>query len=67
MNVTDFRRYWQNFATTISPWIVPIDALEEFKRPGYDRDPPVLPYLEDPDNTNFAIPLEVRIRCELLG
>ncbi|KAJ1019396.1 hypothetical protein NDA16_004513 [Ustilago loliicola] len=52
----------KNFATTISPWIVPIHALEQFTCPGYDHDPPLLPYLEDPNNTNFDVALTVSIR-----
>lgn len=52
----------QNFATTISPWIVSIHALEEFACPGYHHDPPLLPYLHDPENTNFDIPLTVALR-----
>ncbi|SPO23577.1 related to fumarylacetoacetate hydrolase [Ustilago trichophora] len=52
----------KNFASTISPWIVPIHALEEFTCPGYEHDPPLLPYLEDANNTNFDIPLSVAIR-----
>ena len=38
----------KNFATTISPWIVTLDALEPFRTPGFVRaadDPGALPYL----------------------
>ncbi|SAM78773.1 related to fumarylacetoacetate hydrolase [Ustilago bromivora] len=52
----------KNFASTISPWIVPIHALETFTFPGYDHNPPLLPYLEDANNTNFDIPLTVSIK-----
>jgi fumarylacetoacetase len=52
----------QNFATTISPWIVPVHALEEFTCAGYDHQPPLQPYLEDGSNTNFDIPLTVALR-----
>lgn len=48
----------QNFATTISPWIVPMP----FTCPGYTHDPPLLPYLGDAEKTNFDVPLTVAIR-----
>ncbi|CDR88136.1 related to fumarylacetoacetate hydrolase [Sporisorium scitamineum] len=54
----------KNFATTISPWIIPVHALEPFTCPGYTHDPPLLPYLRDADNTNFDVPLTVAIRPE---
>lgn len=41
----------KNFATTISPWIVPLPALEPFRLPARPRatgDPAPLPYLFDP-------------------
>jgi fumarylacetoacetase len=39
----------KNFATTISPWVVTLEALEPFRAPAFDRprgDPPPLPYLD---------------------
>jgi fumarylacetoacetase len=42
----------KNFATTVSPWIVTMDALEPF-RVSFERpadDPPPLPYLDAPAN-----------------
>lgn len=35
----------KNFATTISPWIIPLEALESFKQEPQTQDPEVLPYL----------------------
>ena len=38
----------KSFATTISPWVVTLEALEPFRAPAYvrpDGDPPPLPYL----------------------
>jgi fumarylacetoacetase len=43
----------KNFATTISPWVVTLDALEPFRVPAFERppgDPSPLPYLDSPDN-----------------
>jgi fumarylacetoacetase len=55
----------KNFATTVSPWIVTLDALEPFRARAYPRpadDPAPLPYLFSQTNTNaggFDITLEV--------
>lgn len=54
----------KNFATTITPWVVLIDALEPFRAPGLepgDRET-LLPYLREKRAVNaFNIPLEVEI------
>ncbi|HYK36894.1 fumarylacetoacetase [Alloacidobacterium sp.] len=55
----------KNFATTISPWIVTMDALEPFRVPAFERDagdPKPLPYLSAEANEQsggFDITLEV--------
>ena len=54
----------KNFASSISPWIVTLDALEPFKVPGPVQDPKVLPYLEYSGNKNIDINLEVLIQPE---
>lgn len=44
----------KNFTTTISPWVVTMEALAPFRVPAFDRpadDPLPLPYLSDPGNT----------------
>lgn len=51
----------KNFATSISPWVVTLDALEPFRVPGPKQDPVVLPYLQYEGNKHFDIPLEVSI------
>jgi len=43
----------KSFATTISPWVVPLEALEPFRTPAFARDasdPVPLPYLHSPDD-----------------
>ena len=55
----------KNFATSISPWIVTLDALEPFRTPAPPRpgsDPQPLPYLQAPGNLAFRITLEVWLR-----
>ncbi len=54
----------KNFASTMSPWIVTLDALEPFRVEGYKQDPKVLPYLEYTGNKNIDINLEVLIQPE---
>ncbi len=54
----------KNFASTLSPWIVTLDALEPFRVEGYKQDPKVLPYLEYNGNRNIDINLEVLIQPE---
>ena len=54
----------KNFASTISPWIVTLDALEPFRTKGYIQDPKVFPYLEYKGNKNVDIKLEVAIQPE---
>ena len=49
----------KNFATSISPWIVTLDALEPFRTTA-QHDDPVLPYLED--DLAFDITVEVWLR-----
>jgi fumarylacetoacetase len=54
----------KNFASTISPWLVTLEALEPFRRPLVrpEGDPRPLPYLDSPVNSArgaFDIQLEV--------
>ena len=52
----------KNFASSISPWIVTIEALEPFKVPGPTQDPKVLLYLEYEGDHHFDVNLEVAIQ-----
>ncbi len=54
----------KNFASTISPWIVTLEALEPFRTEGYKQEPKVLPYLEYSGEKNIDIQLEVSIQPE---
>lgn len=54
----------KSFASSISPWIVTLDALESFRVPGEKQKPTVLPYLEFEGNKNIDINLEVLISSE---
>ncbi len=52
----------KNFASSISPWIVTMDALEPFRVPGVEQKPEVLPYLEYEGDKNFDVQLEVYLQ-----
>jgi len=54
----------KSFATSISPWVVTLDALEPFRVAGPVQDPPVLPYLRTQGDRNFDIWLEVWLQPE---
>lgn len=54
----------KNFASSISPWIVTMDALEPFRVKGPEQSPTPLPYLQQKGNKAFDINLEVAIKPE---
>ena len=54
----------KNFASSISPWIVTLEALEPFRVAGPTQEPKVLPYLEYEGQKNYDIDLEVGISPE---
>ena len=59
----------KNFATSISPWVVTMDALEPFLVPGpprADGDPENLPYLVNPSDVAVDLELEVLIASEAM-
>ncbi len=49
----------KSFATSISPWVVPLDALEAARVAPPAQDPPVLPYLREPEPWGLDITLEI--------
>ncbi len=51
----------KNFASSISPWIVTLDALEPFRVAGPAQDPEPLPYLKTEGNKSFDIKLEAAL------
>lgn len=60
----------KNFATSISPWIVTLDALEPFRCAGPPRspgDPPALPHLGPAADGAFRIALEVWLRAPAMS
>ena len=58
----------KNFVTSVSPWVVTLEALEPFRIPAYSRpagDPEPLGYLESAENRQhggFDVTVEVSLR-----
>jgi fumarylacetoacetase len=49
----------KSFATSISPWVVPLDALDPFRVDGPEQDPPPLDYLRTDEPWSFDLALEI--------
>ena len=58
----------KNFATTISPWVITLDALEPFRSStsAGKQDPEPLDYLKDPNYGSYDINLEVFLKNDSL-
>ncbi|GLB49492.1 fumarylacetoacetase [Neptunitalea lumnitzerae] len=54
----------KNFATSISPWVVTMEALEPFRTAGPIQIPEALPYLAYSENKNYDIHLSVDLKTE---
>jgi fumarylacetoacetase len=52
----------KNLATSISPWVVTLDALEPFRTPGPEQEPEPLAYLRSEGDWAYDIHLEVRLQ-----
>jgi fumarylacetoacetase len=54
----------KNFASTVSPWVVTLDALEPYRVEGPVQDPPVLAYLKYEGASHYDVQLQVAIKPE---
>jgi fumarylacetoacetase len=52
----------KSFATSIAPWIVPLEALEPFRIAPRAQDPPVFPYLRTDEPWGFDIVFDVTLQ-----
>ncbi|MFC9975178.1 fumarylacetoacetase [Spirillospora sp. NPDC127200] len=57
----------KSFATSVSPWIVPLEALETARVAPPPRDHTLLPYLADTDKWGLDLALEVRLNGHLVA
>jgi fumarylacetoacetase len=51
----------KSFLTSVSPWVVPLDALAAARVSGPEQDPPVQPYLERAQAWGLDLALEIAI------
>ena len=54
----------KNFGSSVSPWVVTIEALEPFRTTSPKQEPEVLDYLKFEGNKNYNLNLEVYIKPE---
>jgi len=54
----------KSFATSISPWVVTLQALEPFRTAGPKQEPEPLPYLKSEGDRTYDIELEVWLQGE---
>src|SRR6266436_959514 len=52
----------KNFATSMSPWVVTLEALEPFRKPLPSQGPAPLPYLRSKNDFTFEIQLEAQLQ-----
>lgn len=57
----------KNFATSVSPWIITLEALEPFRCDGPEQSPEPLAYLASNSNRAFDINLEVALTTAKLS
>lgn len=54
----------KSFATSISPWVVTLDALEPYRIAGPEQVPQPLPYLRTPEAWNYDVQLVVELQTQ---
>ena len=54
----------KNFFSSVSPWVITLEALEPFRVKGEVQNPTVLPYLQEKKRLNFDIKLEVILQAK---
>jgi fumarylacetoacetase len=57
----------KSFATSVSPWIVPLQALEQARVSPPPQDPPPLPYLADAGPWGLDLELEVGLNGHVVS
>jgi fumarylacetoacetase len=51
----------KSFATSISPWVVTLDALDPYRVSGPPQDPQPLPYLRTSESWNYDVMLSIEL------
>src|SRR5882762_2652279 len=55
----------KNFCTSISPWVVTLEALDPFRKPLAAQDPVAMSYLKRANDFTFDIQLEARLQTKM--
>ncbi|KAJ4286846.1 hypothetical protein N0V90_013099 [Kalmusia sp. IMI 367209] len=51
----------KNFATSMSPWVITLDALKPFETPAPVHEEPIVKYLNDPSSTSYNLTIEAEL------
>ncbi|KAF9733982.1 hypothetical protein PMIN06_005188 [Paraphaeosphaeria minitans] len=51
----------KNFGTSVSPWVVTLEALKVFEAPAPAHEEPVVTFLDDPNSTSYNLTIEAEI------
>jgi len=57
----------KNFCTSISPWVVPLEALEPWQTQGPPQSPAPLPYLQGSGPGTYDIHLEIHLQTAAMS
>jgi fumarylacetoacetase len=57
----------KSFATSVSPWVVPLPALDRWRAEGPRQDPEPVPYLKTAEPRNFDIRLRLSVNGTVLS
>ncbi|MEE9473896.1 MAG: fumarylacetoacetase [Acidimicrobiia bacterium] len=56
----------KSFATSLSPWVVTLDALAPYRVPAPEQDPPVLDYLHEDNRLGLDLRLEIALATKAM-
>lgn len=51
----------KNFATSMSPWVITLEALKAFETPAPPHEEPVVHFLDDPNGTSYNLTIEAEL------
>lgn len=51
----------KNFATSMSPWVVTLEALKAFQTPAPAHDEPIVSFLNDPNSTSYDLTIQAEV------
>jgi fumarylacetoacetase len=57
----------KSFATSVSPWVIPMEDLRPFRTPGPVQDPEPAPYLKTAEPRNVAVHLRLSVNGDVVS